>query len=99
MLSSAACKSRVLALAIAPVLGTAFGPTTALAQVDPPEPLNLPPLNGFQPLVIFGMTDEQYPDDTFELEAFFTHAGSTPGGNGVPSQTLPAGSAQKYFVA
>ncbi len=60
-------------------------------------PLNLPPLNGFQPMVIFGLTDEQYQTD-FSVDSFSAHASSTPGGNGVPSNTLPVGQPQKFFV-
>lgn len=53
-------------------------------------PLSSPPIGGFAPRVVFGLTDEQDPDDlTFE-----SHASSVPGGN-----TLPIGSAPSYFIA
>ena len=58
----------------------------------------LPPLNGFQPLVIFTLTDEQYPTD-FSVNSFTAHVSSGPGTNGVPSNTLPVGQPQQYFVA
>src|SRR5262245_45532011 len=56
---------------------------------------NLPPINGFQPLVVFGMTDEQVDGASFDP---YAKVSSTPGGNGVPSNTLPIGGPQKFFI-
>ena len=39
--------------------------------------LNLPPLNGFQPLVVFGLTDEQYQTD-FSVDSFRRKARARP---------------------
>jgi hypothetical protein len=52
-------------------------------------PLIAPPINGFQPNVVFGLTDEQDPDDfTFEAKP-----SSFPGGN-----TLPRFASPRYSV-
>src|SRR5206468_3418509 len=51
-------------------------------------------------LVIFGTTDEQWGGNDFtDLNAYFAHTGPTPGGNGVPSNTLPTtpATANQYF--
>src|SRR5262245_55328347 len=53
-------------------------------------PLNSPPINGFIPQLVFGLTDEQDPDDI----EFKAHISSTPGG-----LTLPVGSPSYYAVA
>src|SRR5436305_539072 len=34
-------------------------------------PINLPPLNGFQPLVVFGMSDEEWGGSDFDLKGFW----------------------------
>src|SRR6476469_8909880 len=40
-------------------------------------PLNAPPINGFNPQVVFGLSNEQDRNDT----TFESRASSTPGGN------------------
>jgi hypothetical protein len=62
------------------------GPAAAQTQT-----LNLPPLNGFQPLVVIGLTDEQVPGSTFDS---FAKTSDVMGGN-----TLPIGGPQKFFTA
>jgi hypothetical protein len=44
-------------------------------------PLNSPPINGFVPQVVFGLTTQQAPND-FEFKA---HMSSSPGGTALPS--------------
>jgi hypothetical protein len=53
-------------------------------------PLNAPPINGFVPQVVFGLTDEQAPNDF----NFASHKSSSPGGN-----TLPFGGPQYFTTA
>ncbi len=56
-------------------------------------PLNSPPIGGFSPRVVFGLTDEQEPDDI----SFAAHMSSTPGGNILPMPPAPV--SPLYFVA
>ncbi|CAN5350666.1 hypothetical protein BH09PLA1_BH09PLA1_16050 [soil metagenome] len=55
----------------------------------PVLPLNAPPINGFQPNVVFGLTDQQDPNDF----GFTSKISSAPGGN-----TLPRFSPPRYSV-
>jgi hypothetical protein len=58
-------------------------------------PLNAPPINGFNPQVVYGLSNEQDRNDfTFE-----SRPSSNPGGNYVGAATLPIGQNPKYFVA
>jgi hypothetical protein len=58
-------------------------------------PLQSPPINGFVPTVIVGLTDEQDPDDiSFSSQPSSGDGATTPGGN-----PLPVGSPQRYFTA
>jgi hypothetical protein len=58
-------------------------------------PLNAPPINGFQPQVVYGLTDEQDRDD----ELFASRPSSNPGGAYPGAATLPVFGTPKYFVA
>src|SRR5438874_6946388 len=59
-------------------------------------PLNSPPINGFVPQVVFGLTDEQDPDSL----TWAANPSTTPGGNGAnTSNTLPVGSTAHYGIA
>ncbi|MBC8106512.1 MAG: retropepsin-like domain-containing protein [Anaerolineae bacterium] len=72
-----------------------LNPAAAAAANDPSSrtftmlPLNAPPINGFQPNVVLGLTDQQDPDDF----NFTTKIGSSPGGN-----TLPRFAPPRYSV-
>src|SRR3954469_8204657 len=70
---------------IAVAVASALAGVHASAQVTS---ITLPPLNGFQPLVIMGVTDEQFGASS-DFNGFFAQPSSTPGGNGVPSHPLP----------
>src|SRR5688572_26096646 len=96
-------RSRRLALAIGPIVAIAATHAPAPARAaDPPTrsiaptpaitalPLNTPPINGFIPRVVFGLTSEQAPNDlTYEA-----HPSSSPSGTQYPASGGP-----KYFVA
>src|SRR6266496_2233988 len=93
-----------LAAAIAPIvasIGFARAQSieyTALSQIRFPLatprvtafPITSPPINGFVPQMVFGLTNEQDPND----ELFSAHVSSSPAGT-----TLPSGGAPKYFTA
>jgi hypothetical protein len=59
------------------------------------ETLAVPPISGFQPMVVFGLTDEQADPDDLDAGA---HASTTPLGNGMTANSLPVGQPQKFFV-
>src|SRR3954471_6720607 len=58
-------------------------------------PLNAPPINGFNPQVVFGLTDEQDKNDT----TFESRPSSNPASAYAGAATLPVGGTPKYFVA
>jgi hypothetical protein len=58
-------------------------------------PLNSPPINGFTPYMVFGLTDEQDKNDT----TFSAKASSSPGTAYSGAATLPVFQTPKYFVA
>ena len=87
--------SRKLFLASVPI-ATALCASWGRAQTNT---IDLPPLNGFQPLVIVGMTDEQWGAGDFTLDAFFAHASSTPNANGHGGNNLPIGGPQAFYIA
>src|SRR3954470_13536306 len=58
-------------------------------------PLNAPPINGFNPQVVFGLTDEQDKNDT----TFESRPSSNPGSGDAGAAALPVGGAPKCFVA
>jgi len=88
---------RATTLLICAAASVALWPGRAAHAQDPTTgPLNLPPLNGFQPLVVIGLTDEQVDGSTFDS---FAKVSDVPGSNGVPSNTLPVGGPQKYMIA
>src|SRR4030095_8257112 len=84
-----------LILASIPVASVLCAPWAAAQTTT----IDLPPLNGFQPLVIVGMTDEQWGAGDFTLDAFFPHASSTPNANGHGGNYLPIGGPQAFYVA
>ncbi|WP_428937290.1 aspartyl protease family protein [Fontivita pretiosa] len=53
--------------------------------------INSPPIEGFSPYVVFGLTNEQDPDGEF---GFYGVASNFPGGS-----SLPIGGAPRYFAA
>src|SRR5688572_17839005 len=57
----------------------------ALLGTIPVLPLNAPPINGYQPHVVFGLTDQQDPDEF----GFTTKASTSPGGNTLPRFAQP----------
>src|SRR5437762_1485821 len=82
------CFSRTRAMLAVAALASVGDLRLVMAQTI--QTFTLPPINGFQPLVMFGMTDEQINDTGgFELNDFYPQPSSTPGGNGVPSHRLP----------
>src|SRR4051812_14290458 len=50
--------------------------------------ITLPPLNGFQPLVIMGVTNEQFGTSS-DFNAFFAQPSSLPATHGPDPQKLP----------
>jgi len=79
--------------AVLPQLGYSSLSTVRLGPINASItafPLNSPPINGFVPQVVFGLTNQQAPND----EEFKAHPSSSPGGT-----SLPSGGAPQYFVA
>src|SRR5690242_5588640 len=58
-------------------------------------PLNAPPINGFNPQMVYGLSNEEDKNDT----TFEARPSSTPGANYIGAATLPIGQSPKYFVA